>query len=290
MDLSGVVKAYDVRGTVPDQLNEDVARALGAAFADLVNGAVTGAAGDAAGRPATIVTAHDMRETGPGLARAFADGAMRRGASIIEIGLASTDMLYFASGHLGVPGAMFTASHNPAQYNGIKFCRAGAVAVGRDTGLAQIRTDAERYLSEGMPPGSVDGPVGSVEQRDLLDGERRDVDVGAELTAALGRREDLGDVAPHLAVALDEPGVRGVRRIDALGHQDGDQRGGLPVVLESVAHRGQEATDERFRRSGGLPVALLVREVVRVEYADEQVFLRREVVHGALLGDAHLGR
>ena len=159
MDLSGVVKAYDVRGIVPEQLNEDVARALGAAFADLV-------AGD--GGPATIVTAHDMRETGPGLARAFADGAMRRGASIVEIGLASTDMLYFASGHLGFAGAMFTASHNPAQYNGIKFCRAGAVAVGRDTGLAQIRADAERYLTDGMPTGDVEGPVGTVEQRDLL--------------------------------------------------------------------------------------------------------------------------
>jgi phosphomannomutase len=159
MDLSGVVKAYDVRGIVPDHLNEDVARALGAAFADLVAGE---------GGAATIVTAHDMRETGPGLARAFADGAMRRGASIIEIGLASTDMLYFASGHLGFAGAMFTASHNPAQYNGIKFCRAGAVAVGRDSGLAQIRADAERYLTDGMPPGDVDGPVGTVEQRDLL--------------------------------------------------------------------------------------------------------------------------
>src|SRR6476619_2802250 len=152
MDLSRVVKAYDVRGTVPDELDEPIARALGAAFVD-----VTGAE--------TVVTAHDMRDTGPGLARAFADGAMHRGASIVEIGLASTDMLYFASGYLGLPGAMFTASHNPANYNGIKFCRAGAVAVGRDSGLAEIRAGAERYLEGGLPSGQGNG---TVVQRDML--------------------------------------------------------------------------------------------------------------------------
>ena len=151
-DLSGVVKAYDVRGLVPDELDEPVARALGAAFID-----VTGAP--------KIVIAHDMRETGPGLARAFADGAMHRGASVVEIGLASTDMLYFASGHLGLPGAMFTASHNPARYNGIKLCRANAVAIGRDTGLSEIRAAAERYLAEGLPPAAVSG---TAEQEDLL--------------------------------------------------------------------------------------------------------------------------
>jgi len=140
MDLSRVVKAYDVRGVVPDDFDEHVARALGAAFVDVVGAT-------------ELLTAHDMRETGPGLARAFADGALHRGASVIEIGLASTDMLYFASGHLGLPGAMFTASHNPAKYNGIKFCRAAAVAVGRDSGLAEIRAGAERYLTDGLPPG-----------------------------------------------------------------------------------------------------------------------------------------
>src|SRR6476659_8758068 len=153
MDLSRVVKAYDVRGTVPDELDEPIARALGAAFVD-----VTGAE--------TVITAHDMRDTGPGLARAFADGAMHRGASIVEIGLASTDMLYFASGYLNLPGAMFTASHNPARYNGIKFCRAGAVAVGRDTGLADIRAAAENYLDHGLSGAAVGG---TVELRDLLD-------------------------------------------------------------------------------------------------------------------------
>ena len=152
MDLSALVKAYDVRGTVPDQLNEDIARAIGAAFID-----VTGAE--------KIVTAHDMRDTGPGLARAFAEGALKRGASVVEAGLSSTDMLYFASGHLGLPGAMFTASHNPAQYNGIKMCRANAVAIGQDSGLTEIRDVAAGYLDGEVPPNAVPG---GVEQTDLL--------------------------------------------------------------------------------------------------------------------------
>jgi phosphomannomutase len=152
VDLSTIIKAYDVRGTVPDQLNEPIARAIGAAFVD-----VTGAT--------RIVTAHDMRESGPGLARAFADGALHRGASVVEAGLGSTDMLYFASGHLGLPGAMFTASHNPAKYNGIKMCRAKAVAIGQDTGLVEIRERAEAYLSSGFPPAAAPGIV---EELDLL--------------------------------------------------------------------------------------------------------------------------
>jgi phosphomannomutase len=152
VDLSALVKAYDVRGTVPDQLDESISRALGAAFVD-----VTGAQ--------QIVTAHDMRESGPGLARAFAEGALHRGASVVEAGLASTDMLYFASGHLGLPGAMFTASHNPAQYNGIKMCRANAVAIGQDSGLVDIRDGAQRYLEDGLPAAATPG---SVQQVDLL--------------------------------------------------------------------------------------------------------------------------
>ncbi|MDT4946593.1 MAG: phosphomannomutase [Pseudonocardiales bacterium] len=152
MDLSTIVKAYDVRGTVPDQLDEPIARAIGAAFVD-----VTGAR--------RIVTAHDMRDSGPGLARAFAEGALHRGASVVEAGLGSTDMLYFASGHLGLAGAMFTASHNPAQYNGIKMCRANAVAIGQDTGLAEIGKRAAQLLTDGLPPAEV---AGTVEQVDLL--------------------------------------------------------------------------------------------------------------------------
>ena len=151
MDLSSLVKAYDVRGIVPDQLDESIARAIGAAFVDVTEAT-------------KIVTAHDMRETGPGLARAFAEGARQRGASVVEAGLSSTDMLYFASGHLGLPGAMVTASHNPAQYNGIKMCRANAVAIGQETGLTEIRDLAGRYLDEGIPGEG----EGTVEQTDLL--------------------------------------------------------------------------------------------------------------------------
>jgi phosphomannomutase len=138
VDLSGLVKAYDVRGIVPDQLNTVVAAALGAAFV-----AVTGTT--------ELVAGHDMRSSGPDLLGAFADGAMAQGASVVDIGLASTDLLYFASGHLDLPGAMFTASHNPAQYNGIKLCRAGAVPIGQDSGLVDIRTTAQSYLEAGLP-------------------------------------------------------------------------------------------------------------------------------------------
>ncbi len=152
MDLSALIKAYDVRGVVPDQLDEPIARAIGAAFVD-----VTGAQ--------RLVTAHDMRETGPGLSRAFAEGAMQRGASVVETGLASTDMLYFASGHLGLAGAMFTASHNPAQYNGIKLCRANAVAIGQDSGLTEIRDLAGRYLDDGRPESDT---TGDLETADVL--------------------------------------------------------------------------------------------------------------------------
>jgi phosphomannomutase len=124
-DLS-IFKAYDVRGTVPDQIDADLARRVGNAFV-----AVT-----ATNR---VVVGHDMRPSSPELSRAFAEGAATAGADVTLIGLASTDQLYFASGHLEQPGAMFTASHNPAQYNGIKMCRAHAQPIGMETGLADIR-------------------------------------------------------------------------------------------------------------------------------------------------------
>ncbi len=154
-DLSNIVKAYDVRGLVPSELDEDIARALGAAFARF-----TGAA--------RIVTARDMRESGVGLVAAFADGATSQGVDVVEAGLGSTDLLYYAAGTMDVPGAMFTASHNPARYNGIKLCLAGAKPVGQDSGLAQIRADAERYLAEGLP--AFEGTRGSVSQQDVLAG------------------------------------------------------------------------------------------------------------------------
>src|SRR5688572_9123525 len=127
--VRAIFKAYDVRGTVPDQIDEELARRTGAAFVSVVG----------PGDPGTVVVAHDMRPSSPGLADAFAEGASGAGADVVHMGLASTDGLYFASGHLGHPGAMFTASHNPAQYNGIKLCRAGAQPVGLESGLAEIR-------------------------------------------------------------------------------------------------------------------------------------------------------
>ncbi|WP_377643942.1 phosphomannomutase/phosphoglucomutase [Oryzobacter terrae] len=162
--LAALVKAYDVRGTVPDQLNPAVARALGAAFAEVVVLA-DGAAG--------CVIAHDMRASGPALVEAFAEGVRGRGADVTLVGLASTDGLYYASGALDLPGAMFTASHNPAQYNGIKLCRSGARPVGQDTGLAEIRTLAERLLAgEGTDPAGdpadAAGPTGETTERDVL--------------------------------------------------------------------------------------------------------------------------
>jgi phosphomannomutase len=156
-DLRDIVKAYDVRGVVPDQLNVDVARAIGAAFVQTLR-----AGGELAD---TVVTAHDMRESSPGLATAFGEGARSEGANVIEAGLGSTDMLYFASGKLDLPGAMFTASHNPARYNGIKMCRKGAKPVGQDTGLAEIRDRAQDIVDGKVELGQV---TGSTQTRDLL--------------------------------------------------------------------------------------------------------------------------
>jgi len=151
-DLSLVFKAYDIRGIYPEELDEDSTYRIGAAFASW-----TGAERIALGR--------DCRLSSPALAAAFTDGVTHSGVGIVDIGLATTDMVYFASGRLGIPGAMFTASHNPPQYNGLKLCLAGAAPVGQDTGLAEVRGLAE----EVGPPGA-HGPGGSVESRDMLDG------------------------------------------------------------------------------------------------------------------------
>jgi phosphomannomutase len=134
MVLDRIVKAYDVRGTTPNQMNEDVAYALGVGFAQFTDAS-------------TVLVARDMRLTGEGLADAFAQGAMSRGVNIVDLGLASTDLLYFAAGKLDAPGAMFTASHNPAEYNGIKFCLSGARPVGIDSGLADIRDIAKMAMT-----------------------------------------------------------------------------------------------------------------------------------------------
>lgn len=157
--LTSIVKAYDVRGLVPDQLDEDVARALGIAFAHVVGVA------DDAGR---VVVGHDMRASSPALARAFADGVTSQGGDVVLVGLCSTDGLYFASGSLDAPGAMFTASHNPASYNGIKLCRAGARPVGQDTGLDRVRMLAEQVLDAGPPALPPTHRPGAVEEHDVM--------------------------------------------------------------------------------------------------------------------------
>jgi phosphomannomutase len=150
-DLGQIIKAYDVRAVYPDQLDDSLARDIGAAFVRVV-----GAAGG------SVVVGHDMRPSSAPLVAAFTSGATSQGADVVHVGLVSTDALSFAAGYLDMPGAMFTASHNPARYNGIKLCRAGAVPVGRDTGLSDIR----HLLEEGVPPH--DGPSGTVTERDLL--------------------------------------------------------------------------------------------------------------------------
>lgn len=148
-----VIKAYDVRGLVGEELDEPFVADVGGAFARLVR--------DSASQ---LVIGYDMRASSPALAAAFAEGATAQGLDVVRIGLASTDQLYFASGLLDCPGAMFTASHNPAAYNGIKLCRAGAKPVGKDTGLSII---AEEVIA-GVP--GYDGAPGTISDRDVLAG------------------------------------------------------------------------------------------------------------------------
>jgi phosphomannomutase len=148
--LAPIFKAYDVRGTVPEQIDEEVSRRIGDAFAVYT-------------RAPRIVLGRDSRLSSPALAAAFAEGATARGADVLDIGLATTDMLYFASGRLNIPGAMFTASHNPPQWNGVKLCRAGAAPVGEDSGLMDVRDLAERHEP---PPAAA---AGRVSKHDMVD-------------------------------------------------------------------------------------------------------------------------
>ena len=200
-DLSRIVKAYDVRGTVPDQLNEQVAKAIGTAFVQMLR-----AGGQTVDR---IVTAHDMRASSPALAAAFAAGATEAGVSVVEAGLGSTDLLYYASGALDLPGAMFTASHNPAQYNGIKLCRNGAKPIGQDTGLAEIRERAQAIL-DGTAPVVVADRAGTVERRDLLT-----------------------DYARHLRSLVDLSGIRPLSVVVDAGNGMGGYT--VPAVLGDAA-------------------------------------------------------
>jgi phosphomannomutase len=172
-DLDKIFKAYDVRGVVPEELDESVAEAVGAAFVRLTG-------------TKTIVTLHDMRPTSGPLAAALGRGAASQGADVIHGGLGSTDMVYYASGFLDIPGAMITASHNPAKYNGIKLCKAGARPVGIETGLAEIR----QMVEDGVP--AFDGVPGSMTSKDLLPG----------YAEYLRKLVDLSDIRP-LTVVVD---------------------------------------------------------------------------------------
>ncbi|HVD27880.1 MAG TPA: phosphomannomutase/phosphoglucomutase, partial [Mycobacteriales bacterium] len=207
-DLAQLVKAYDIRGVVPDQLDPDLAREVGAAFVELTGG-------DA------VVVARDMRASSPALAAAFAEGATGRGADVVDAGMGSTDYLYYASGALDLPGAMFTASHNPAAYNGIKLCRAGAAPVGQDTGLRQIRT----WLEHGLPERSPGGAPGRATRR--------------RGTGRVVRRDLLPDYAAYLRRLVDLSGIRRLTVVvDAgngmAGHTVPVVLAGLPVEVDAL--------------------------------------------------------
>ena len=180
--MDQVFKAYDVRGTVPDQLDADMCLAIGRAMARF------------AGAPEILVT-RDMRESGVELARAFSDGVRAEGVDVTDLGMASTDFLYFASGHLDAPGAMFTASHNPARYNGLKLCLSGARPIGRDTGLADIEAEAEKLLGEPVPP---------------LEGSRRELDLLAAWADHVVSFVDVGSLRPLKVVADTANGMGGL--------------------------------------------------------------------------------
>ncbi|GGO18511.1 phosphomannomutase/phosphoglucomutase [Microbispora rosea subsp. aerata] len=208
-DLSRIFKAYDVRGVVPDELDEGIAQAVGAAFVEL-----TGAT--------SVVMAHDMRPSSGPLAAAFARGATSRGADVVNAGLGSTDMLYYASGSLNLPGVMFTASHNPAKYNGMKMCRAGAVPVGTDTGLLQIRDRAAELLETGL--GGTPGK-GTVTERNVLEG-----------------------YAAHLKTLVDLSGIRPLKVVVDAGNGMGGYT--VPEVFKGLPI---ELTPLYFELDGSFP-------------------------------------
>lgn len=198
-DLSSIVKAYDIRGVVGEELDAALVTEFGAAFGELMRAEGAG----------SVVVGHDMRESSPGLAEAFTAGVTGKGLEVVAIGLCSTDMLYFASGHLDLPGAMFTASHNPPEYNGIKLCRAGAAPVGEESGLAEIRAAVERGVE-------TSGAQGSVRERDLLSA-----------------------YAEYLRGLVDLSGIRPLRVVvDAgngmAGYTVPEVFGGLPVQIEPM--------------------------------------------------------
>jgi phosphomannomutase len=201
IDLAPFIKAYDVRGLVGSQLTDGVVTALAAAFVDEV---------DLAGKD--VIVGHDMRDSSPGFAAAFAAGAQARGANVVSIGLCSTDESYFASGHLNAAAAMFTASHNPATYNGIKFSRAGARGISFDTGLHGIRDRATAFLAEGIPAAAVPGSY-------------RETDVLADYAGYLRGLVDLSGIRPIKIVVDAGNGMGGLTVPAVLG-----QAAGLPKL------------------------------------------------------------
>jgi phosphomannomutase len=186
VNWDAIVKTYDVRGLVNIDLTAEVVEALAAGFIDEL---------EAAGQ--SVIVGHDMRDSSPLFADAFAKGAQARGANVISIGLCSTDESYFASGILNLPAAMFTASHNPATYNGIKFSRAGARGISLDTGLAAIRDRAKVYLAEGITAVEI---LGSFEKRDVL----------SEYAGYLRKLVDLSNVKPMRVVVDAANGMGGL--------------------------------------------------------------------------------
>lgn len=196
-DLSQFIKAYDVRGLVGSQLTDEVVEALGAAFVDEI-----GAAG------LEVMVGHDMRYSSPGFVAAFARGARARGAHVVNLGLCSTDESYFASGRYDAPAAMFTASHNPATYNGIKFSRAGAQGISLATGLGAIRDRAQAYLEAGAVPAVAE--TGGYSERDVL-----------------------ADYAGYLRSLVDLSGIRPLRVVVDAGNGMGGMT--VPAVLGTAA-------------------------------------------------------
>jgi phosphomannomutase len=240
-NLAAVFKAYDVRGTVPDQVDDELARATGAAFVEVVGAS-------------TVVVGHDMRPSSPGLAGAFAAGASGAGADVVMIGLASTDQLYFASGDLDQPGVMFTASHNPAQYNGIKMCRAGAKPIGRETGLDAIREAVAR------------GPV----------------EPGAATTGTISRTDVLGAYAAHLLTLAPVTGRRLKVVVDAANGMAGLT---APAVFERLGTDQVELVPMYFELDGTFPH----HEANPIEPANLVDLQRRVVAEGADIGLAFDG-
>ena len=194
--LRSIVKAYDVRGLVGEQLTEEMVESLAAGFIDEINGAGS-----------EVVVGHDMRDSSPGFAAAFARGAQARGANVVNLGLCSTDETYFASGSWNAPAAMFTASHNPAAYNGIKFSRAGAQGISLDTGLAAIRDRACDYLENGLETVATPGSY-------------REVDV-------------LADYAGYLRSLVNLSGIKPIRVVVDAGNGMGGMT--VPAVLGTAA-------------------------------------------------------